>query len=258
VIDPLGGRGTTPTQACLTNRIGIGNDLNPLAYILIKAKVNPPSKKDLLKRIAELESEFTETNIDDVPEKIRMLYSKKTLQQLVFFKETLNLRRKVDTFIMAVILGGMHGDSKKPNYMSIPMPNTFSMSPNYVKNFIKKHELKPPKHDAFEVIKYRVDRLYSQGIPGVKGKAYNVDIRKLPRKLKGVKGKLIVSSPPYLKVIRYGKFNWIRLWMLDIDPKELDGKLDDTLLLVIIYRTTWLELCLFDDSPYFFGINNLS
>lgn len=228
VIDGFGGRGTTPAQACLTNRIGIGNDLNPLAYVLIKAKVDPPNKNTLLRRIRELEKDFMPTKFDDAPEEIQMLYSEKTLQQLVYLKENLNLGRKVDTFIMGTILGGMHGDSSLANYMSIPMPNTFSMSPNYIKKYIKKNSLTPPEHDAFAVIRHRTERLYSKGMPGIKGKAFNEDIRKLPKKLKGVKGKLIVSSPPYLKVVKYGKFNWIRLWMLDVDSKELDKELDDT------------------------------
>lgn len=228
VIDGMGGRGTTPTQACLTGRVGIGNDLNPLAYTLIKAKVDPPNKKALIRKIKELEEGFTPTEIYEVPEKIQMLYTKKTLQQLVYLKENLNIRRKIDTFIMGIILGGMHGDSTLPSYMSIPMPNTFSMSPNYVKKYIKKNSLRPPKHDAFDVIRHRTERLYSKGMPGIKGKAFNEDIRNLPKKLKDIKGQLIVSSPPYLKVVKYGKFNWIRLWMLDTDPKELDMDLDDT------------------------------
>lgn len=228
VIDPFCGRGTTPVQACFTNRFGIGNDLSPLAYILTKAKVDPPNKNELVRRIENLEDDFTPKKIDNITGKIRMLYSKKTLQQLVYLKENLNLGMKVDTFIMSVVLGGMHGDSPLPNYMSIPMPNTFSMSPKYVKKYIIKHNLKPPSHDAFTVIRHRIKRLYSKGIPGLKGKAFNEDIRKLKRKLNGIKANLILTSPPYLKVIKYGKFNWIRLWMLDIESKELDGKLDGT------------------------------
>ena len=228
VIDPFSGRGTTPFQACMDNRIGIGNDLNPLAYVLTKAKINPPNSNELEKRISSLENEFKPTDITYVPEKIRMLYNDKTLQQLVFLKDNLNLRRKVDIFIMAIILGGMHGDSTLPSYMSIPMPNTFSMSPNYIKNYIKKNSLKPPSYDAFTVIRHKMKRFFSKGIPGIKGKAFNEDIRKLKPKLKGTKAKLIFTSPPYLKVVRYGKLNWIRLWMLNVDHKELDEKLDDT------------------------------
>ena len=38
---------------------------------------------------------------------------------------------------------------------------------------------------------------------------------------------MIFSSPPYLKVIKYGLYNWIRLWWLLGDHKEIDQKLDD-------------------------------
>ena len=34
VLDPFSGRGTTPLQACAEGRIGVGNDLNPFAYLL--------------------------------------------------------------------------------------------------------------------------------------------------------------------------------------------------------------------------------
>ena len=228
VLDPFSGRGTTPTEACLMGRIGIGSDLNPIAYVLTKAKVQPPKMHILQSRISELESNFLPQNISDIPDKIKMLYSKKTLQQLVYLKNELEINKNiVDNFIMALILGGMHGDSGKPNYLSIPMPNTFSMSPNYVKNFIKKHKLKPPKHDTFDVINHRFQRLYREKIPSIKGRAYQKDIREISKVLRNKKVDLIFTSPPYLKVIRYGKLNWIRLWMLDIDSSELDKKLDD-------------------------------
>ena len=43
VLDPFSGRGTTPLQACAEGRIGVGNDLNPLAHVLTAAKVEPPA-----------------------------------------------------------------------------------------------------------------------------------------------------------------------------------------------------------------------
>jgi len=36
---------------------------------------------------------------------------------------------------------------------------------------------------------------------------------------------LIVTSPPYLKVINYGTYNWIRLWFLNKNIKSIDEKL---------------------------------
>lgn len=229
VLDPFSGRGTTPAEACLMGRVGIGIDLNPIAYVLTKAKVNPPNRKKLLARIEYLESNFKSQDTSQIPEKIKMLYSDVTIQQLLFLKKELDYKKKnVDNFIMALILGGMHGDSGKPSYMSIPMPNTFSMSPNYVRNFIDKHNLKPPKHNVFEVVKHRLKRAYNENMPKVKGKAYLDDFRNIPKifNKNRYKADLIFTSPPYLKVIKYGKMNWIRLWMFDDDPKEIDMKLD--------------------------------
>jgi len=234
VLDPFSGRGTTVLEAALMGRKAIGNDLNPIAYVLTKAKLQIPNLSHLKKRIKVLKEEFEESDISDIPDDIKMLYSEKVLQQLKFLKETLDYRRRsTDTFILALILGAMHGNSRssKPSYLSIPMPNTFSMSPRYVRKYIKEHNLKPPKHDVFDVLEYRINKLFSRNTKWrkdyVRGKAYNQDIRNIKRIMKNQKADLIFTSPPYLKVIRYGRMNWIRLWLLGVDPKELDEKLDD-------------------------------
>src|SRR5438067_4102255 len=54
VWDPFSGRGTTPLEACLAGRVGIGSDLNPLAALLTSAKVDPPTSSELKKRLADL------------------------------------------------------------------------------------------------------------------------------------------------------------------------------------------------------------
>ena len=40
VLDPFSGRGTTPLEACLAGRLGLGVDLNPLAALLTDVKVD--------------------------------------------------------------------------------------------------------------------------------------------------------------------------------------------------------------------------
>ena len=39
VLDPFSGRGTTAVEAIAQNRVGIGNDLNDLAFVLTKGKL---------------------------------------------------------------------------------------------------------------------------------------------------------------------------------------------------------------------------
>lgn len=255
VFDPFSGRGTTVFEACRLGRFGIGNDLNPLAVCLTKAKSNLPlNLRKIFIRINNLEKKYDKELIDisNVAEDIKMLYDEETtLPQLIYLKQNLNKSLKIDNFILAILTGLMHGKHRKDGtsiYCSIDMPNTFSMSPNYVKNFIAKHNLQQPKQNVFTLLKNRIQNILQDSLECkyegnddkslkdyIKGDCFNLDAiessEKLIKKYGKNSTKLIVTSPPYLKVINYGKFNWIRLWLLDENTKEVDKN-------VSIYHTT--------------------
>lgn len=223
VLDPFSGRGTTVLEACSLQRKGIGNDLNVLAYLLTKAKCDVPKKGRLLSKINKLERDFDpdKVNIVDEDSNIRMIFSDFTLKQLVFLKSKLDWRTSnVDAFISAMVLGIMHGNSE--GYLSLSMPNTFSMAPNYVKNYIASHNLQRPHREVFQLLRNKLERCYQR--PNTKGKTFNQDAKRMTR-LREESIDLILTSPPYTRVIRYGQFNWIRLWFLGKNGKEVDKKL---------------------------------
>lgn len=223
VLDPFSGRGTTVLEACFLGRIGIGNDLNPIAYLLTKAKTSVPRKSTISKRIDRLETRFNASAISIRKEHpdIKMIFNASTLRQLIYLRSSLNWKHnKVDAFIAAMLLGVMHGNSG--GYLSLSMPNTFSMSPNYVRGYIKEHKLKKPKRNVFDILRQKLDRCYQR--PPKKGKALCQDARKLTR-IGENSVDLIVTSPPYTRVIRYGKFNWIRLWFFGSTWGDVDDKL---------------------------------
>ena len=231
VLDPFSGRGTTSVEAIAQDRIGIGNDLNDLAYVLTKGKLANPSLEEVLSRLDSLESGFSRKewlNFSGMPNKIRMIFHPETQKQLMYLKRDLDWKNNdVDAFLSMVLMGAMHGQS--PGFLSLSMPNTFSMSWNYVKKYIAKHNLKRPNRDVFEVIRNRCKRYLCKGeLPG-EGFAILGDVRNLGDSGQVMNGsvKLIFSSPPYLKVIKYGLYNWIRLWWLIGDYKSIDKKLDD-------------------------------
>lgn len=240
VFDPFSGRGTTAFEACRMGRIGIGNDLNPLAICLTKSKVNIPTKQDIFKRLKELERQYKLSNISikDISSDIKMLYDESTtLPQLVFLRQNLNKKCKVDIFILGILTGLMHGKHRKDGtsiYCSIDMPNTFSMSPNYVRNFIKTHNLKKPKQNVFILLKQRTIHLLQEQDDTLKnlsqykeGFCFEADAidssDKILEKYDKNSISLIITSPPYLKNINYGKYNWIRLWLLNEDTKQVDS-----------------------------------
>lgn len=224
VLDIFSGRGTTVLEACLMNRLGIGNDLNPLAFVLTKAKVDVPQKSRIIARIEHLRRDFEKDEKIDISEEdpdIKMIFSNSTLKQLVFLKDKMDWKRSnIDAFITAMILGIIHGNSV--SYLSLSMPNTFSMSPNYVKNFIAKHGLIKPERNAFDLLRRKLDRCYER--PTQRGKSYFQDARKISQ-VKDSSVPLLITSPPYTRVIRYGQYNWIRLWFLGERGKEIDKDL---------------------------------
>lgn len=242
VFDPFSGRGTTAFEACRMGRKGIGNDLNPLAACLTKSKIDIPQKYNVLKRLQTLEQNFInkpiiDEQINNISDDIKMLYDETlTLPQLLYLKNNLNTNRKIDNFILAVLTGLMHGKHRKDGtsiYCSIDMPNTFSMSPNYVRNFIVKHNLKKIRQNVFFLLEQRIESLFQQSTKEFqdlskyqKGYCFTKDAiqsaKKIIKKYGENSVQLIITSPPYLKTINYGKYNWIRLWLLNKEVEEVD------------------------------------
>lgn len=214
-------------EACRLGRIGLGSDANPLAYVLTGAKVDPPTVEAVFVRLDALAALMPARRFGRVSDDIRMLYSPKVLRQLCWLREQLDINDRTDRFIMSTILGLMHANYKPGSLargLSISMPNTFSMSPAYVRSYIAKHGLKPPDVDVFDLVRRKVNRMNIPVSTVWRGRAWKADARNLGKLPEG-SAKLVFTSPPYLGVIKYGKYNWIRLWMLKHDPREVDDQL---------------------------------
>jgi site-specific DNA-methyltransferase (adenine-specific) len=41
------------------------------------------------------------------------------------------------------------------------------------------------------------------------------------------RARLVITSPPYLRVVKYGYYNWLRTWFLGFDSRAIDAALDD-------------------------------
>jgi site-specific DNA-methyltransferase (adenine-specific) len=166
VLDPFSGRGTTPLQACAEGRIGVGNDLNPFAHLLTAAKVQPATKAEAVTRLAQLRLGWnavaavwlalgiriaadasTATALvpragsgaaasaahEPVPVEVALAFHPRTLAQLLYVRSMLRLDDRTDRFLAAAVTGILHG--KSASYLSVLMPNTFSMAPRYVRDF---------------------------------------------------------------------------------------------------------------------------
>lgn len=236
VLDPFCGSGTTLLESALLGYPSIGIDLNPLAVAVSRAKTRSVSLEDVNDRLFALSREYNGADIDHLRDGIKLIFHPRTLAQLVFLRDALDPRDTVDAFIQGTVLGIMHGKHKKGGtdtaYLSIDMPNTFSMSPEYVRGFVAKHDLKQLPVDVFGKLRQRASWLLREGsAPATPLRVLEGDAVQLPTLLRRAEVSsvdAIVTSPPYLGVLRYGAFNWIRLWFLNHEPAPVDRMLDST------------------------------
>jgi DNA modification methylase len=234
VLDPFCGRGTTTLQARIEGRVGISADLNPLAYVLSKAKTDPPRWSTVMSRIDKLEKQYAEIGPlkPRVADEIRMLFDAETLSQLVFIRSTLLAKPwsrwgQVDFMIGGAVAGILHGKHRRDGtsaYLSISMPNTFSMSPAYVSRYIADHRLTPPVASVFRRLREKLARLYFDDPAGPPGRVEMCDaIQMMESRVQPDSVDLLLTSPPYLNVVNYGTSNWIRLWWLGTEDVSSDG-----------------------------------
>ncbi|MDE5617653.1 MAG: site-specific DNA-methyltransferase [Ureaplasma sp.] len=239
VMDSFSGRGTTALVCRESNRQFIGTDLNPYAYVLTKFKISSNLKlKNILNRVSILENEF-KNNREKITKEISFdkyndlshFYSKNVLTQLIFLRNKLGKNwkklNKVDNAILAISLGLMHGRTRKDNstmYFSIDMPNTISMSPNYVRRYASDHNLKCPDLNIFENIKNRLISKYDEKILDLyySGKILFADATKNNKKIKDNSVSLVITSPPYLSIVDYRLSNWLKLWLLGYEKASLN------------------------------------
>ena len=266
VLDPFSGRGTTPLQACAEGRIGVGNDLNPFAHLLTAAKVEPASAAEARIRLAALRLRWAgEADVwfalalrvlgedgaripragsdvrpggpgaeaESVPREVALSFHPRTLAELLYVRTTLNLDDRVDRFLAAALTGILHG--KSASYLSEVMPNTFSMAPRYVRDFVARTDFRSPERDVFAGLESKLGRLHREPLPPARGIALLGDARDAGERARNALrerglpdlARLVVTSPPYLRVVKYGYYNWLRTWFLGFDAGAIDAALDD-------------------------------
>ena len=266
VLDPFSGRGTTPLQACAEGRIGVGNDLNPLAHVLTAAKVEPATPAEAATRLATLRlgwaaSSGTWLDLADavladtadppivavpragsglatrrdetVPKEVAVAFHRRTLAQLLYVRTALRSGDRTDRFLAAALTGILHG--KSASYLSELMPNTFSMAPRYVRDFAARTDFASPDRDVFGGLEKKLARLHREPLPRTPGIALLGDARDSAARTRAAlrerglpeRVRLVVTSPPYLRVVKYGYYNWLRTWLLGEDARAIDAALDD-------------------------------
>lgn len=251
VFDPFCGRGTTVFEALLNGREAAGCDLHPVAVCITGAKCNPPTREDVVLRLAELEGAFSVLPppilAEEMADFFAACFHADTYEQVRFLRASLNWRDdRTDRFIAALCLGALHGEShRSPNYFSNRMPRTISTKPAYSVRWWGKHGYVAPCRDAFAILRDMIDFRFRTPPPDNRGEIAESDARQAMTAFQHLEGRVtdIITSPPYLDTTNYREDQWLRLWFLGEDPKSIqapdDGRHYNKVLYWAFLKEAW-------------------
>ncbi|WP_435101789.1 DNA methyltransferase [Halarchaeum sp. P4] len=227
VYDPFSGGGTTPLEATLHNRVGWASDSFEYATTLTRAKCDPmatpefttylDSKLDDASEIdtplEELVAGHDELSLDD----LLVFYSEHTLGKLARLREVLRGDDSREaTYLRAIVCGILHGPSEM--FLSLSTRDTFSGSIDYVKEYAEDHDLERPNRDI-RPSALRKQELVTKDFDALpdnrETRVEQADARDTCLPANSVD--LVVTSPPYMRVLDYSWNNWLRLWWLGVD-----------------------------------------
>lgn len=218
------GVGTIPFEASLQGRIGIGNDLSNLAFVVTKAKLGNPSKVEVLHIIDLLENHIENfkqdySHTDSIPymnfglnKKIPEYFHLETFSEIIaarnFFQFRIKKLTEAECMVFSAFLHILHGN--RPYALSR-----------------KSHPLTPyaPTGDytyknVVEHIKRKIELNYKQDFDNkfIKGITIIEDMFDLPKKFKNID--VIITSPPFIKSLNFYQSNWMRLWLTGWEPEN--------------------------------------
>lgn len=230
VLDPFCGGGTVPLEASLNNRNAFGNDALDYATVVSKAKVTPISTTTLKNRIVDIKNranDITNSNMELLDDEgVKAYFSDYTLNQILRWKHVIRNKEydDVDNYIDALMCGVLHGPSDM--FLSVSTKDTYASSPNGIRNVVENKELEYPRRDVYQSILRKHELVTKNDFNESNTSILTGDARSLDIPSNNVD--LVVTSPPYLRVLDYTWNNWIRLWWLGNDRNRQRDNLDLT------------------------------
>lgn len=226
IYDPFGGCGTIALEGWILKRQIIANDLNPYASTLLKGKLNPLlSEQSTLSLINKISEEIEENKFDiylsQVPTWVKRFYHEKTLREIIAWKAI--LYDKEQWFLLSCLLGILH--HQRPGFLSYPSSHTVP----YLRDKKFPKELYPELY-CYRALKPRLEKKAIRALRRVpqldfrlERLCYQTNAETL---IPEIKAHAIITSPPYMRRLDYGRDNRLRLWFLGVNEwKLLDEKI---------------------------------
>ena len=215
---------TIAFEAWRSGRQVVANDLSPYALLLTRAKLFPyrtldDALTDIRRLARRLSAMGTSPKLDKVPAWVRQFFHSDTLRELLAWVTVLRARRR--WFLLACLMGILH--HQRPGFLSFPSSHTVP----YLRT-VKFPQEQFPKLYEYRSVRDRLEakvRRAFMRVPtldfGVRRHCYGTRAENL-RLTRSVA--TIVTSPPYMRQLDYGRDNRLRLWFLGCaDYESLDA-----------------------------------
>ena len=226
VCDPFAGCGSFAFEAWRSGRHVIASDLSPYAALLTRAKLFPyhsleAANRDLERMRKVVDQRHDRFDLRTVPSWVRAFFHKETLRDTLAWTTVLKEERR--WFLLACLMGILH--HQRPGFLSFPSSHTVP----YLR--VKKF----PRNEFPELYAYRSvhDRLAAKvarafrRVPDLdftltrRCSTTSADRLRVKQQLSA-----ILTSPPYMRQLDYGRDNRLRLWFLGCDEWQA---LDETI-----------------------------
>ena len=213
VLDPFAGVGTIPFEACLTGRRGIGFDISPAAFPIMRAKLDPPEFAHVVRLIDDLEEYLSTAIVGEWERSAALNVDFNGPVEAYFHERTFNeilsartyFRHLPDTpakaFALACLLHVLHGNRPYAlSRRSHPMTPFAPTGPTEYRALIPR-------------LREKVRRMIDEPLPRcfVAGDAFLQDAT-APWPALGTEIDAIITSPPFFDSTRFYLANWMRLW----------------------------------------------
>jgi len=260
VYDPFVGCGTVALESWILNRQVIANDLNPYASMLTKGKLNPHlSENSTLSLIDQIGKEIEEKQfiIDStkIPTWVKQFFHEDTLNEIIIWKDLLIERQ--EWFLLSCLLGILH--HQRPGFLSFPSSHTVPYLRD--KKFSKEEY---PELYSYRSLKPRLEKKVTRALKRVPHLDFSLQRlcyqENTETLIPEIKANAIITSPPYMRRLDYGRDNRLRLWLLGENGwKQLDEKVspseDSFLKIMRNCFKTWLQV-LFKDGHCILVLDN--
>lgn len=223
VYDPFMGRGTTLIEASLLKRIPLGNDVNPISRMLCEARLNPPTIKEIINRLDEIELIASVKSDSDLLEffHIDTLSEIIALKQYFADKTASGSLDHIDLWIRMVAINRLTGHSK--GFFSVyTLPPNQAVSIESQRKINIKRNQRPDYRNTKQLIISKSRDLLKAGSISTREYHIQTGLASHTPSISTHSIDLVITSPPFLDVVQYSKDNWLRCWFADIDASQIE------------------------------------